>query len=45
MWRNVPVSQAYLVLSEVLGHLGLLAERGVVSEVTEDGLVRYVRSS
>jgi glyoxylase-like metal-dependent hydrolase (beta-lactamase superfamily II) len=45
LWRSVPVSQAYLALSEVLGHLGLLTERGAVSEVTEDELVRYVRSS
>lgn len=43
LWRNVPVTQAYLVLSEVLGHLGVLAERGAVTEVPDDGLVRYVR--
>jgi glyoxylase-like metal-dependent hydrolase (beta-lactamase superfamily II) len=42
LWRNVPVTQAYLVLSEVLAHLGLLVERGQVTEVAEDGVARYV---
>jgi glyoxylase-like metal-dependent hydrolase (beta-lactamase superfamily II) len=43
LWRNVPVTQAYLVLSEVLGHLDVLAERGQVAEAQQDGVVRYVR--
>lgn len=30
MWGNVAVTQAYLTLSEVLGHLDLLVERGRV---------------
>jgi glyoxylase-like metal-dependent hydrolase (beta-lactamase superfamily II) len=41
LWRDVPVTQAYLVLSEVLGHLDLLAERGAVAETAHDGLARY----
>ena len=30
MWGNVAVTQAYLTLSEVLGHLDLLARDGLV---------------
>ena len=32
LWRHVPVTQAYLVLSEVLGHLDLLEARGAVRD-------------
>ena len=28
LWRHVPVTQAYLVLSEALGHLDLLERAG-----------------
>ena len=38
MWGNVAVTQAFLTLSEVLGHLDLLAERGEISERDEDGI-------
>jgi glyoxylase-like metal-dependent hydrolase (beta-lactamase superfamily II) len=41
MWGNVAVTQAYLTLSEVLGHIDLLLERGEVVEVEEDGVVRF----
>jgi glyoxylase-like metal-dependent hydrolase (beta-lactamase superfamily II) len=41
MWGNVAVTQAYLTLSEVLGHVDLLLERGAVAEVLEDGVVRF----
>jgi glyoxylase-like metal-dependent hydrolase (beta-lactamase superfamily II) len=42
MWGNVAVTQAYLTLSEVLGHLDLLQERGEVAEVGDDtGVVRW----
>jgi glyoxylase-like metal-dependent hydrolase (beta-lactamase superfamily II) len=41
MWGNVAVTQAYLTLSEVLGHVDLLLERGAVAEVEEDGVVRF----
>jgi glyoxylase-like metal-dependent hydrolase (beta-lactamase superfamily II) len=45
LWRHVPVTQAYLVLSEVLGHLDLLEERGAVRAEEQDGVVRYARTS
>lgn len=41
LWSNVPVTQAYLVLSEALGHLDLLAGRGAVEEIEDGGLARY----
>ena len=41
MWGNVAVTQAYLTLSEVLGHIDLLLERGEVVEVEDDGVVRF----
>jgi glyoxylase-like metal-dependent hydrolase (beta-lactamase superfamily II) len=41
MWGNVAVTQAYLALSEVLGHLDLLALEGRVTEVEHDGIVRF----
>jgi glyoxylase-like metal-dependent hydrolase (beta-lactamase superfamily II) len=41
MWGNVAVTQAYLTLSEVLGHTDLLVEEGRVREVDEDGIVRF----
>jgi hypothetical protein len=34
MWGNVAVTQAFLTLSEVLGHVDLLLDTG---QVTEDG--------
>jgi len=43
LWRHVPVTQAYLVLSEVLGHLDLLEARGDVTSRVEDGEVLYAR--
>ena len=36
MWGNVAVTQAYLTLSEVLGHLDLLVEAGQVAERYRD---------
>ena len=41
MWGNVAVTQAYLTLSEVLGHLDLLQERGEVVEEDDDGVSRF----
>ena len=38
MWGNVAVTQAYLTLSEVLGHLDLLALEGRVRELERDGV-------
>jgi glyoxylase-like metal-dependent hydrolase (beta-lactamase superfamily II) len=41
LWGNVAVTQAYLTLSEVLGHADLLLERGEIREVEVGGVVRY----
>jgi glyoxylase-like metal-dependent hydrolase (beta-lactamase superfamily II) len=41
MWGEVALSQAYLTLSEVLGHLDLLEEEGLVEPIEEAGLIRY----
>ena len=41
LWGNVAVTQAYLTLSEVLGHTDLLANEGRVREVEDDGVVRF----
>ena len=37
LWGNVAVTQAYLTLSEVLGHLDLLTNDGRVREVEHHG--------
>jgi glyoxylase-like metal-dependent hydrolase (beta-lactamase superfamily II) len=44
LWRALPVTQAYLALSEVLGHLDLLARDGLVREDDRDGVVTWVRA-
>lgn len=41
LWGNVAVTQAFLTLSEVVGHVDLLIEAGSVREVTEGGVVRF----
>ena len=41
LWGNVAVTQAYLTLSEVLGHVDLLVDRGQVREVEVGGVIRY----
>ncbi len=42
MWGNVAVTQAYLTLSEVLGHVDLLLNDGLVAEeVDAAGVVRF----
>ena len=41
MWGNVAVTQAYLTLSEVLGHVDLLLDRGDVVEDEVAGVVRF----
>jgi glyoxylase-like metal-dependent hydrolase (beta-lactamase superfamily II) len=45
LWGNIAVTQAYLTLSEVLGHLDLLINEGRVREVHEDGVVRFVTAN
>jgi glyoxylase-like metal-dependent hydrolase (beta-lactamase superfamily II) len=41
IWGNVAVTQAYLTLSEVLGHLDLLVNEEAVGEREQDGVVRF----
>ena len=41
MWGNVAVTQAYLTLSEVLGHLDLLLRDGRAEEEQHDGISRF----
>ncbi len=41
MWGNVAVTQAYLTLCEVLGHVDILLERGEVGEREVAGVVRF----
>ncbi len=41
MWGNVAVTQAYLTISEVLGHIDLLIARGAVSELDDGQLTRF----
>jgi len=41
LWGNVAVTQAYLTLSEVLGHLDMLLADGQVVEHESDGVVRF----
>jgi glyoxylase-like metal-dependent hydrolase (beta-lactamase superfamily II) len=44
LWGNVAVTQAYLTISEVLGHVDLLLNAGsVVEEQGTDGVVRFRR--
>jgi glyoxylase-like metal-dependent hydrolase (beta-lactamase superfamily II) len=40
-WGNIAVTQAYLTLSEVLGHVDLLINAQLVEEQEADGLVRF----
>jgi glyoxylase-like metal-dependent hydrolase (beta-lactamase superfamily II) len=41
LWGNVAVTQAFLTLSEVIGHLDLLINDGRVREVEDGEVVRY----
>jgi glyoxylase-like metal-dependent hydrolase (beta-lactamase superfamily II) len=44
LWRNLPVTQSYLALSEVLGHIDLLERDGLVRGVErDDGVVVWRR--
>jgi glyoxylase-like metal-dependent hydrolase (beta-lactamase superfamily II) len=42
LWGNVAVTQAFLTLSEVLGHVDLLLADGSVLEQEKDGVVRFL---
>jgi glyoxylase-like metal-dependent hydrolase (beta-lactamase superfamily II) len=41
LWGNVAVTQAYLTLSEVLGHVDLLLDRGEIVEEEIGAVMRY----
>jgi glyoxylase-like metal-dependent hydrolase (beta-lactamase superfamily II) len=41
MWGNVAVTQAFLTLSEVVGHVDLLIDAGLVDEVAEDQVITF----
>jgi glyoxylase-like metal-dependent hydrolase (beta-lactamase superfamily II) len=41
LWGNVAVTQAYLTLSEVLGHIDMLLTEERVAEHESDGVVRF----
>ncbi len=45
LWGNVAVTQAYLTLSEVLGHVDLLLAEGRVTETEHDGVVRFASAA
>ena len=38
LWGNIAVTQAYLTLSEILGHVDVLTNAGAVREVDRDGV-------
>jgi glyoxylase-like metal-dependent hydrolase (beta-lactamase superfamily II) len=44
IWGGVALTQTMLTLSEVLGHIDLLVERGEVAELEDDGVVRWTTS-
>jgi glyoxylase-like metal-dependent hydrolase (beta-lactamase superfamily II) len=41
LWGDIAVTQAYLTLSEVLGHTDLLLNEGRVREVEDSGVTRF----
>jgi glyoxylase-like metal-dependent hydrolase (beta-lactamase superfamily II) len=41
LWGNVAVTQAFLTLSEVVGHVDLLIAAGVVREAPDGDLIRF----
>jgi glyoxylase-like metal-dependent hydrolase (beta-lactamase superfamily II) len=41
LWGNVAVTQAFLTLSEVVGHVDLLIQGGIVREVADGDVVRF----
>ena len=43
LWGNIAVTQAYLTLSEVLGHIDLLLQAGRVREMERDGVAVFER--
>ncbi len=45
LWGDVALTQAYLTLSEVLGHTDLLMNAGRVREEESDGIVRFAAAA
>jgi glyoxylase-like metal-dependent hydrolase (beta-lactamase superfamily II) len=45
LWGDVAVTQAFLTLSEVVGHVDLLVNAGHLREVLDDGVQRYEATS
>ena len=45
LWGDVAVTQAFLTLSEVIGHVDLLENAGHVREVSEGDVIRYEATS
>ena len=41
LWGNVAVTQAFLTLSEVIGHADLLVNEGRVREEDDGEVIRY----
>ncbi|HTR74388.1 MAG TPA: MBL fold metallo-hydrolase [Solirubrobacterales bacterium] len=41
MWGNIAVTQAFLTLSEVIGHMDLLEAEGRVREFEDGGVIRF----
>jgi glyoxylase-like metal-dependent hydrolase (beta-lactamase superfamily II) len=41
LWGNIAVTQAFLTLSEVVGHVDLLIDSGLVREVVSEGVVHF----
>jgi glyoxylase-like metal-dependent hydrolase (beta-lactamase superfamily II) len=41
LWGDIAVTQAFLTLSEVIGHTDILENEGRVREVEDDGVVRF----
>jgi glyoxylase-like metal-dependent hydrolase (beta-lactamase superfamily II) len=41
IWGNIAVTQAFLTLSEVIGHIDLLMDEGRVREVDDGSVVRF----
>jgi len=41
LWGNVAVTQAFLTLSEVIGHADLLVNEGRVREADDGSVIRY----
>ena len=45
MWGNVAVTQAYLTISEVLGHIDLLVADGRATEDASGAVTRFAAAS